>query len=58
VTATDVAEAVKNQIGIELDRHDIDLEPIKHLGMHEVRISLHPEVTAEVTVEVAEAVQA
>jgi len=58
VTAADVAEAVNKQIGVELDRHNIDLEPIKHLGMHEVRISLHPEVTAEVTVEVAEAVQA
>ncbi len=55
VTAADVAEAVNRQIGVELDRRDIDFEPIKHLGMHEVRISLHPEVTAEVTVEVSEA---
>ena len=58
VTAADVAEAVQKQLGIELDRHNIELEPIKHLGMHEVSISLHPEVTAEVTVEVAEAAPA
>jgi large subunit ribosomal protein L9 len=56
VTATDVADAIKEQLGVEVDRHDIELaEPIRHLGMHEVRIPVHAEVEAAVTVEVSAA---
>jgi len=52
VTATEVAEALEAQ-GIEVDRRRIDLEGgIKTLGEHEVRILLHSEVTAEITVVV------
>ncbi len=52
VTAADVAQAIGAQLGVEIDRHQIELEPIKHLGVHEVRVSLHPEVEAEIPVEV------
>lgn len=52
VTANDVSQALASQAGIQIDRHDIDLEPIKSLGVHTARISLHPEVVAELTVEV------
>ena len=56
VTASDVAEAIKEQLGVEIDRHDVELaEPIRHLGMHDVRIGLHPELAAAVTVEVSAA---
>lgn len=52
VTATEVADALEAQ-GIEVDRRRIDLEGgIKTLGEHEVRILLHSEVTAEITVVV------
>ena len=52
VTAGEVAEALKAQ-GVEVDRRQIDLEGgIKTLGDHAVRIELHPEVVAEVTVTV------
>ena len=52
VTATEVAEllAAKN---IEIDRRRVDLEGgIKTLGEHPVRIELHPDVVAEITVDV------
>ncbi len=52
VTATEIAEAVAAK-GIEVDRRRIDLEGgIKSLGEHPVRINLHPEVIAELIVNV------
>lgn len=52
VTAGDVAESLDKK-GFVVDRRRIDLEGgIKTLGDHPVRIELHPEVIAEVTVAV------
>ena len=52
VTAGDIAEALEKQ-GVTIDRRRIDLEGgIKTLGDHPVRVELHPEVIAEVTVSV------
>lgn len=52
VTAGDVAEALEKK-GFTVDRRRLDLEGgIKTLGDHPVRIELHPEVVAEVTVAV------
>jgi large subunit ribosomal protein L9 len=46
VTSGDIAEFLKTK-GIEIDRRKVLIdEPIKHLGDHEVKIRLHPEVTA------------
>ena len=46
VTAGDIAEFLKAK-GIEIDKRKVQLdEPIKHLGEHEVKIRLHPEVQA------------
>jgi len=53
VTATDVADAVSSQLGIELDRRKLHLdEPIKSLGVHELAVRLHPDVEATVTLDV------
>jgi len=55
VTAGDVAELLEKK-GFTVDRRRIDLEGgIKSLGEHPVRIELHPEVVAEVTVSVVAA---
>lgn len=52
VTAQDVADALAKQ-QIQVDRRRIELEhPIKTLGAHTVAIRLHPEVHAEVRVQV------
>jgi large subunit ribosomal protein L9 len=46
VTSGDVAEFLKGK-GIEIDKRKVLLdEPVKKLGEHDVRIRLHPEVTA------------
>ena len=48
-----VADAVKDQIGISVDRRRIPLEkPFKQLGSHEVDVRIHPEVVATLRVEV------
>ncbi len=55
VTSKDVEEAFKG-IGVELDRKKIQLdEPIKTLGLSEVLIKLHADVTAKLRVEVVKA---
>jgi large subunit ribosomal protein L9 len=52
VTAGDIAEVLEKK-GFTIDRRRIDLEGgIKRLGDHPVRVELHPEVIAEITVSV------
>ena len=54
VTTHEVAEAVKEQTGIDLDRRALHLdEAIKTVGTHEVAAKLHPEVQFQITVEVS-----
>ena len=49
-----VAEAIKDQLGITIDRRRIPMDkPFKHLGTEEIDVRIHPEVTATVRVEVA-----
>jgi large subunit ribosomal protein L9 len=56
VTTQDVAQAVAEQTGVELDRRRLHLdEPIKSLGSHEVPVKLHSDVEFRVTVEVVKA---
>lgn len=56
VSAKEIAEAAKSQIGLELDKKKIQLpSPIKTLGVTMVPIKLHPKVTAELKVKVKEA---
>lgn len=56
VTGKEIAQAAKEQFGYELDKKKIVAkEPIKTYGVHEVPLKLHPQVTATLKVEVAEA---
>lgn len=53
VTASDIAEAIDRQVGIKVDRHDVHLdEPIRSVGVHEVRVHLFAEVDPIISVEV------
>ena len=53
VTPRDVAEAAEAE-GFAIERRSVVLSgPIKYLGLHEVSIHLHPEVEAQVTLNVA-----
>jgi large subunit ribosomal protein L9 len=56
VTAQDIMNRVKNELGAEIDRHKILLErPIKDTGEHEVAIKLYHDVTAQLVVQVKSA---
>lgn len=51
VTSAMIADAVKAQLGVELDRKRIELgKPIKKAGSHEVAVSLYREIRATLTV--------
>jgi large subunit ribosomal protein L9 len=48
ITAQDIVNRMKNELGLEIDRHKVVLErPIKDTGEHEVAIKLHHDVTAQ-----------
>ena len=56
VPSKEIAEAVKEQMHLDIDKKKIQLkEQIKTLGTHIVSVKLHPEVTAELNVSVKEA---
>lgn len=53
VSTADIAAAVKNAGGPELDRRKIEVgNPIKTVGSHQVAVRLHPEVSATLEIEV------
>ena len=53
VTPRDIAAGITDA-GVTADRRQIKLDrPIKTVGMHSVRVDLHPEVSVEVIVNVA-----
>jgi large subunit ribosomal protein L9 len=53
ISTSDIAAAVKNAGGPELDRRKIEIgNPIKTIGAHKVAVRLHPEVSATLEVEV------
>ena len=48
ITAQDIVNRLKSELGQEIDRHKIVLDrPIKDTGEHEVPIKLHHDVTAQ-----------
>ena len=53
VSTRDIVEAV-GESGVSADRRQVVLDkPIKTLGLHPVKISLHPEVEVDLTINVA-----
>ena len=54
VAGRDVADAVNAEGGTKVERSMIALnKPIKTLGLHEVKVRLHPEVVVTVTLNIA-----
>ncbi|MCL5886265.1 MAG: 50S ribosomal protein L9 [Actinobacteria bacterium] len=53
VTASDISDAIRVQIGAEIDRKTITVAiPIRSLGVHNVTLDLYTGITAEVALEV------
>ena len=56
VSTKEIAEAVKEQLGLEIDKKKIVLpEPIKAFGTYEAVVKLHRDVQAKLSVKVTEA---
>jgi large subunit ribosomal protein L9 len=54
VSPRDIAEAAAAASGVAVHRNHVELNaPIKTIGLYTVAVSLHPEVTVKVTVNVA-----
>ena len=54
VSAKEVAEALKAQAGLEVDKKKLVMQPFKNMGNFTAGVKLHPEVTAELKVVVEE----
>jgi large subunit ribosomal protein L9 len=53
ITAEALAEEIDRQTGVSVDRRDVRLtEPIRSVGLHEVRVRLYPDVEPIISVEV------
>ena len=55
VSTKEIAQAVKEQLKLDLDKKKMVLdEPIKTLGVHNIKLKLHPKVTGTLKVKVVE----
>ena len=55
VATKEIAQAAKEQTGLDLDKKKMQLpESIKALGVYEVPVKLHPQVTTKLKVQVVE----
>lgn len=52
VTDREVAALIQEKTGYEIDRRDITVPDVRHLGTYTAEIKLHPEVSAAVAVVV------
>ena len=53
VSAKEIADAAKAQCGLDLDKKKIQMDgPIKEIGEKQVTVKLHPQVAANLTVDV------
>ena len=58
VSPRDISDAASAETGVAVHRNHIELvNPIKIIGLHKVDVSLHPEVTVNITVNVARSVE-
>ncbi|MEE1312255.1 MAG: 50S ribosomal protein L9 [Lachnospiraceae bacterium] len=54
ISTKEVAAEAEKQLGYKLDKKKMSVEPIKSLGVHNVTLKLHPQVTAKLKVKVVE----
>jgi large subunit ribosomal protein L9 len=53
IGAADVAAAIVKFTGIDIDRKIVDIaQPIKEIGLHEINLTPHPEVSVAVILDV------
>ena len=56
ITTSDIADELKKQAGIEIDRRKIQLDsPIKAYGAYTLDVKLYPEIVGKINLVVTEA---
>ena len=53
VTTQEVADIIKANTGLEIDKRGITLPEISKIGFYQAEIKLHPEVTGTIEIQVA-----
>jgi large subunit ribosomal protein L9 len=53
VTTQEVADVIKQNAGLDIDRKVITIPEISKLGVYQAEIKLHPEVTGTIEIQVA-----
>ncbi len=54
ISAKEVAEALKSQKNIDIDKKKLVMQPFKNMGSFTATVKLHPQVSAELGVKVVE----
>ena len=55
ISAKEISQAAKDQAGLDIDKKKMHLkENLRNLGRYEIPVKLHPQVTANLTVQVIE----
>ena len=54
ISSKQVAQALEEQFQIKLDKRKLEMEPIRALGVTQIKVKLHNEVTATLNVHVVE----
>ncbi len=52
ITTQMIADAIKAKLGIEVDRHQIECEPIRNLGEHTARVRLTVDLVPQIKIVV------
>lgn len=52
VTSRDVVEAIRSELNIEIERRRVDMENLKKLGEHPIRIRVYPGVVATIVAKI------
>lgn len=53
ITSKDIADALKKEYSIDVDKKKIDLsDPVKEIGVRKVSVKLYPQVNADLKVDV------
>lgn len=54
ITNQDIADAIKEQYDIEIDKKKIVTDAIKQLGTYEIEVKIYPEVSTNINVVISE----
>ena len=50
ITTQMIADAIQEKLGVQIDRHQIEVEPIRTLGEHKAHIRLTVDLVPEITI--------